>query len=125
MWSVLVLAALYAGLVGTLYLVQDRLLYPAAGRPVASITADVAGFETLRLDTLDGEHLVAWWKAPEADKMTILYFPGKDDPFNTRRERARLLGATGHGVLKVAYRGFWGSTGRPDEAGLHTDARTV
>ena len=125
MWSVLVLAALYAGLVGTLYLVQDRLLYPAAGQPVASITADVAGFETLRLDTLDGEHLVAWWKAPEADKMTILYFPGKDDPFNTRRERARLLGATGHGVLKVAYRGFWGSTGRPDEAGLHTDARTV
>jgi fermentation-respiration switch protein FrsA (DUF1100 family) len=25
----------------------------------------------------------------------------------------------------VAYRGFWGSTGRPHEAGLHTDARTA
>jgi pimeloyl-ACP methyl ester carboxylesterase len=124
-WSILVLAVLYAGLVGALYLAQDRLLYPVAGQPVASITADVAGFETLRLDTLDGERLVAWWKAPEAGKMVILYFPGNDDPSNTRRERARLLGATGHGVLMVAYRGFWGSTGWPHEAGLHTDARTA
>ncbi|QRM32491.1 alpha/beta hydrolase [Microvirga sp. VF16] len=121
----LALAALYAGLVGTLYLAQDRLLYPAAGRPVASITADVTGFETLRLDTPDGERLVVWWKAPEAGKMAILYLPGNDDPANTRRERAKRLGATGHGILMVAYRGFWGSTGRPHEAGLHTDARTA
>jgi hypothetical protein len=85
-----VLAALYGGLVGTLYLAQDHLLYPAAGQPVASIAADVAGYETLRLDTPDGERLVAWWKAPEVGKLTILYFPGNDDPSNTRRERARL-----------------------------------
>jgi hypothetical protein len=94
-WGALALAAVYTSLVGALYLAQDRLLYPAAGQPVASITADVAGFETLRLDTPDGERLVAWWKAPEAGKMTILYFPGNDDPFNTRRERAKVLGATG------------------------------
>lgn len=119
------LAVIYAGLVGALYLAQDRLLYPAAGQLVASITADMAGFETLILDTSDGERLVAWWKAPEEDKMAILYFPGNDDPFNTRRERASVLGAKGYGVLVVAYRGFWGSTGRPHEAGLHTDARTA
>jgi hypothetical protein len=121
----LALAALYSGLVGALYLAQDRLLYPAAGQPVASITADVAGFETLRLATPDGERLVVWWKAPEEGKMAILCFPGNDDPFNTRRERASVLGAKGYGVLMVAYRGFWGSTGRPHEAGLHTDARTA
>jgi hypothetical protein len=46
-WGVLVLAVIYAGLVSALYLAQDRLLYPAAGQPVASITADVAGFEAL------------------------------------------------------------------------------
>lgn len=71
-WAALALTALYARLVIALYLEQDRLLYPAAGQPVASITADVTGFETLRLDTLDGERRVAWQKAPEAGKMTTL-----------------------------------------------------
>jgi fermentation-respiration switch protein FrsA (DUF1100 family) len=121
----LALVALYAVLVGALYLEQDRLLYPAAGQPVAQVTADVAGFETLSLATPDGERLVAWWKPPEAGKTTILYLPGNDDPHNTRRERAKVLGATGHGVLMLAYRGYWGSTGRPTEAGLNTDARTA
>jgi fermentation-respiration switch protein FrsA (DUF1100 family) len=41
------------------------------------------------------------------------------------RLRAQALTASGRGLLMVSYRGYSGSSGKPTEAGLHTDARAA
>ncbi len=121
----LVAFAAYLGMVALLYVSQRSILYPASARVTDVAEAGLAGYEDIVIDTEDGERLRGFWKPPEPGRALIIYFHGNGGSLWNRRDRARLLGEDGRGVLLLSYRGYSGSTGSPTEEGLHEDARTA
>ena len=125
----LVVAAVagYAAICVYMYMRQDQLVYPGGTVEIAPLPAPAAPFEAATIDTPDGEHLKAWWHAPEPDHGIVLYLHGNRENLSVgwRQERLRAIADAGFGVLGIEYRGFGGSTGHPSEAGLITDAEAA
>jgi uncharacterized protein len=115
-------AAAYAFLLLGVTLFQRRLQYRPDRRHTPLARAGLSGGTELRLETSDGERLVAWHFAPRLNKPIILYFHGAAGALVKRVPRLRLFVGSGYGLLVVSYRGYSGSTGRPTEAGLLRDA---
>ena len=117
-------AALYAALFVGLLVGQRRLLFRCDAAEVDPATVGLAA-ETIRLETEDGESLVAWSIPPAADRPLILYFHGNAGGLDLRVERFRAFAAAGMGVLAIEYRGYGASTGRPSERGLKLDGEAT
>ena len=115
------LAAAYGFVVLGVALFQRRLQYLPDRRHTPITLSGLAGGEELRLESSDGELLVAWHFAPEPGKPIVLYFHGAAGALVKRVPRLRLFVESGFGVLMVSYRGYSGSTGRPTQAGLLED----
>ena len=116
---------LYLALVGLIWSQERRFLFPASTLRTSAAEAGLSGFGDVVIDTPDGERLVGWWRPPEPGRIVFLYLHGNGGSLLNRRERVRALAEGGRGILIVSYRGYSGSTGRPSEAGLRTDARAA
>jgi uncharacterized protein len=119
----LVISALYLALLCSIALLQRSLLYlPARTKPTSPPEAGLPKARELKIKTADGETLIAWY-IPAADgRPLLLYFHGNGGSLIDRVPRFTALTANGNGLLAVSYRGYFGSTGQPTEAGLHQDA---
>lgn len=116
LYAALMAAAIY-GLTGLLlYLAQDRLLYlttPEVAHP---------GARALRIER--GAATVKVWELHGAARAALLYFGGNAEDVGANipdfdaafPERA---------VYLVNYRGYGGSSGRPSEAALISDAQAI
>ncbi len=126
------LAVGYAAIVGLAFAFQDQLLFQPSSRLLA--TPDDAGmpYETVRLDTDDGETLHGWW-IPAGDvsretssgasaTKTLLFFHGNAGNISGRLESVKQFHELGLNVLIVDYRGYGQSSGTPSEAGIYRDA---
>jgi hypothetical protein len=124
-WIGLIASLGYAGLLALMYFAQRSLMYfpDPVRRPPAG--AGLPQAEEVRLETADGERLVAWHVPPRDGKPVVLYFQGNGGGLDLRANRFRNLVSDGTGLIAVSYRGYGGSTGRPTEAGLITDAQTA
>jgi len=121
--SLLIVAVVgYVALAGAMYVFQRSLMYFPETVRTAPAAAGFPEAEEIVLDTADGEKILAWYRAPQDGKPTILYFHGNGGSLRLRADRFRKLAADGNGVLAVSYRGYGGSTGEPSEAGLRQDA---
>jgi len=139
--TVIGLAVAYGAIVGLAFAFQDQLLFQPSSRLLA--TPDDAGmdYETVRLETEDGETLHGWWiPAPdvysvnsrpivsretsfgEVAKQTLLFFHGNAGNISGRLESVQQFRRLGLNVLIVDYRGYGQSTGTPSEQGLYHDA---
>lgn len=116
----LALLVLIAAPVLALASCQRALIYYPHAEEVAP---DMEGVEAVRIETEDGERLVAWYRAPEDGEPIFLFFDGNGGRPHIWSGRWRRIGDMGAGFLAVYYRGYSGSTGRPSERGLHLDAR--
>lgn len=122
LWICVILAALYLILLAGLIWKQRALLYFPARE---NLSPEASGFpkaQVLSIQTADGESLVAWYVPPAPGKPLFLYFHGNGGGLSDRAKRFELMTADGHGLLAIAYRGYFGSTGSPSEAGLYLDA---
>ena len=117
--------AVYIGLVGLLFVMQRKLQYVPDPRLTEPAEVGLDGFDSVRLETPDGERLVAWHASPDGAHPTIVYFQGNGLGLEARAERFRLFQRAGYGVLALGYRGYSGSSGTPSETGLITDAATA
>jgi fermentation-respiration switch protein FrsA (DUF1100 family) len=124
--AVAAMALLYVGLVGSLWLAQRPLMYPAWAIPAEAAAAPPPpGLEQVTLVTADGERLRALWRAPAPGGPLVVTFHGNAAtpvPYARRFSGAAPWSTLGTGVLAMAYRGYPGSTGSPTEAGLIADA---
>ena len=116
------LAAAYGFVVLGVAVFQRRLQYLPDRRHTPIALSGLRGGEELRLETSDGELLVAWHFPPHPNKPVVLYFHGAAGALIKRVPRLRLFVENGFGLLAVSYRGYSGSTGSPSEAGLSSDA---
>ena len=120
---VFLIAAIFCAVVlvaGTV--LQRSLLYFPRTSPMSASEAGLAEAEELRIDTADGQILVAWYVPAAQGKPLLLYFHGNAGSLIERVPRFAALTANGNGLLAISYRGYFSSTGRPTETGLHQDA---
>jgi fermentation-respiration switch protein FrsA (DUF1100 family) len=124
-WIGLIALLGYAGLLALMYFAQRSLMYfpDPVRRPPAD--AGLPQAEEVRLETADGERLVAWHVPPREGKPVVLYFQGNGGGLDLRANRFRNLVSDGTGLIALNYRGYGGSSGSPTEAGLITDAQTA
>ena len=133
--TVLVVGIGYLAIMGLAFAFQDQLLFQPSSRLLA--TPDRAGmdYETVRLNTEDGETLHGWW-IPAADVSretspgavadpTLLFFHGNAGNISGRLESVRQFHELGLNVLIVDYRGYGQSTGSPSEEGIYRDAKAM
>lgn len=120
-WILAVLVG-YGALLALAYAFQRALMYFPDTRRTPPVSAGLPQAEEMVLTSSDGESLIAWHVAPRGDKPVVLYFQGNGGALDMRAERLRALIADGTGLLALSYRGYGGSTGKPSEAGLISDA---
>lgn len=125
--ALLLLAVHAVGLVGLVYLHfhQELLVYQAF--PGIIRTPDEYGlrYETVFIETEDGERLHAWYLPHPDSRGAILYFHGNAGNISYRQKALTGLTKLGLDVLIFDYRGYGKSTGTPTEEGTYRDAEAA
>jgi fermentation-respiration switch protein FrsA (DUF1100 family) len=126
------LAVGYGAIVALAFAFQDQLLFQPSSRLLATPDDMGMSYETVRLDTDDGETLYGWWipardvsreTSPDASaEHTLLFFHGNAGNISGRLESVQQFHKLGLNVLIVDYRGYGQSTGSPSEEGIYRDA---
>jgi fermentation-respiration switch protein FrsA (DUF1100 family) len=79
-------------------------------------------YETLRLRTVDGVELVAWFMpAVGKARATVLFLHGNAENISTHFMNVAWMPAEGFNVLALDYRGYGGSAGSPSLPGAQLD----
>ncbi|WP_109313434.1 alpha/beta hydrolase [Ruegeria sp. AU67] len=117
-----VLAVIYAGIVGYMYVNQQSLLFKPDGELPAPNTVGLADVESVSFTMSDGVTLTAWSAPPATDDApTVLFFHGQSGNLGDRADRMREILNSGFGLLAPSYRGYPGSEGEPSEMALISD----
>lgn len=106
----------YGLLLAAMWLVQDRLVFPAAGRPPRPL--DVAGVHERRLTGLDGAMFRIAELLPPAPQAVVALFVGNGEDLTSAARRAAEIAGHGVAVVTAEYPGYGGSEGRPGVASL-------
>lgn len=101
---------------------ERQVVYPFDSAYSTPAEAGEARLVESRYRTSDGAQLVVWQAAAPEGRPTVLYLPGNAGTLADRAWRHARLIDEGYGVVAPAYRGSSGSTGKPDEATLTSDA---
>jgi fermentation-respiration switch protein FrsA (DUF1100 family) len=122
-WLLIVVSVGYLVGLAALVLLQRWFLFPI---PESVRTAPAAaGFpqaEEHFLTTDDGEKVIVWHVPARPGHPVVLYFHGNGDFLAGFFGRFRDIIADGTGVVALSFRGYAGSSGKPTEQGLLSDA---
>ncbi len=124
-WILIVTAAGYVGLLALLYVAQRTLMYFPDTARIAPADAGFPQAQEALLDSADGARVVVWHVPPREGKPVVVYFHGNGGALRHRVPRFTMLTSDGTGLVALSYRGYGGSTGSPDEAGIFADARAA
>jgi len=103
-------------------LLHRYFVYVPDRKRLAPKDAGLAGVEEVVFKATDGTRLIAWYRAAQPGKPTLLYFGGNSGSAAYRSNKIKAIGADGYGVFMLNYRGFGGSGGRPTEKRITADA---
>jgi len=118
--AIAVVAAAYAVVVLLLWWQQDRLVFPAAGRPDRPI--DVPGARTFTLPGLDGVPFRAVECAAREPRAVLVFFVGNGEDLCSAARQAAQLAAYGLCVIAPEYPGYGASAGTPGVGSLFAAA---
>jgi len=108
---------------------QRRLQYLPSRFATCPTGPEYDGLEEVEIETTDGERLQAWWRPARREtgraSITLLVLHGNAGNRMDRLFWLALLESLGVDILLIDYRGYGGSTGRPTELGLLTDAEAA
>ena len=128
--SVALLAAvalLYVAGVTSLWAFQRDLMYFPDGLPRVppSHYEMLGGVQEVSFTTADGIELAAWHAPAPPNRPTVVMFHGNGGSLRGERYRLKHFKDAEIGVLLLAYRGYSGNSGVPNEQGLYADARAA
>ena len=119
--------ALYLAGVTALWAFQRELMYFPDGLPRVSPSyyEMLDGVQEVSFMTADGLTLAGWYAPARAKQPTVVMFHGNHGSLRGERYRLKRFKDAQMGVLLVAYRGYSGNAGAPNEQGLYADARAA
>ena len=97
------------------------VFFPSAGEDRTPAALGIR-YETVHLQTSDGERLVAWQLEPDLPIADVVYFHGNGGNLSIWLPILATLHHLNLRVLAVDYRGYGLSSGSPSEQGLYRDA---
>lgn len=119
-WTLLLVAVLaYLLILLLLWLAQDSLVFPGAGRWNRPVV--LAGVTTFELAGKDGPFRVAE-AVPEHPKAVLLFFVGNGEALDSAANRAAAYARADIAVVSPEYPGYGGSAGRPGVAAFYAAA---
>jgi fermentation-respiration switch protein FrsA (DUF1100 family) len=124
-WILAFLAVGYVGVVALLYLAQRSLMYFPDTRRLSPASLGLPHAEEVTLTSADGVRVIVWHVPPREGMPVVIYFQGNGGGLDLRAERFKKLTADGTGLVALNYRGYGGSEGRPNEAGIILDAKAA
>lgn len=121
----LIVALSFGALLSYMVSFENQFIY-FPDRVVQQKPSDVGlKFEEIRFQASDGERLHGWFMPHGAARFTVLHFHGNAGNISHRLPLYRRWHRMGLSVYAFDYRGYGKSTGKPDEAGLYSDARAA
>lgn len=121
------LALVYAGLVGILWAVQDRFIYPGVYQSVPSWVemSRPVSVERVTVPVGDGVDLAVLYRAPDLGKPTVLVFHGNAGYPEDYGFLYKSWAGSGYGIVAPGYRGYPRSTGTVSAEGILSDALAI
>ena len=126
--SILSLILFYILLIIVVFFFQRNLLYhPSVDNYLKdNIGIEPTGIEKVKITTKDKIDLVGWFYNKNIDKFkTIVFFHGNAGSLKNRTYKLNHFKDLNVNFLIIAWRGFSGNKGKPNEKGLYEDARSA
>ena len=125
---VLALVSFYVLLLTIVFSFQRNLLYhPSVDNyHKDEVTNEPTEIEKVKITTVDNINLVAWFYNKNIEKFkTILFFHGNAGSLESRTYKLNHFKDFNVNFLIIAWRGFNGNEGKPNEVGLYRDANSA
>ena len=126
--SILALVFFYILLLIIVFFFQGNLLYhPTTNNYLKDQTArEPSGIEKVKIVTKDEINLIGWFYNQDLEKFkTILFFHGNAGSLENRTYKLNHFKNLNLNFLIIAWRGFNGNKGKPNEMGLYEDAKSA
>ena len=126
--TILALVCFYVLLVVVLFFFQGNLLYhPSINNYLKDQEPkEPSGIEKVRITTNDKIDLVGWfYNGNIENSKTILFFHGNAGSLENRTYKLNHFKDLNLNFLIIAWRGFNGNNGKPNEKGLYEDAESA
>ena len=126
--SILALVFFYILLLSAVFLFQRNLLYhPSADNYLKDqIVKEPTEIEKVKITTSDKIDLIGWFYKKDLKQFkTILFFHGNAGSLENRTYKLNHFKNLNVNFLIVAWRGFSGNEGKPNEMGLYEDAKSA
>ena len=126
--SILALVFFYVLLLIIVFLFQGNLLYhPTTDNYIQNqVEIEPAEIEKVKITTKDKINLIGWFYNRNLEEFkTILFFHGNAGSLENRTYKLNHFKNLNVNFLIVAWRGFSGNEGKPNEMGLYEDAKSA
>ena len=126
--SILALVSFYLLLLIFMFFFQRNLLYQPSvdNYPKDQVASEPTEIEKVNITTKDKINLIGWFYNKNLDKSkTILFFHGNAGSLENRTYKLNHFKNLNVNFLIIAWRGFSGSEGKPNEKGLYEDAESA
>ena len=125
-WVIIIVAAVFVGLSGFLYLNQRRIVFVPMRDYAATPDHAHLDYEKIWLEPEAGVRIRGWYfPARENGSKTVMLCHGNAGNISHRLESAHFLLELGVNVLLFDYRGYGESNGTPSEEGVYADAEAA
>ena len=126
--SILVLVSFYVLVLIVVFFFQGNLLYhPSVDNYLKDqVVNEPTEIEKIKITTKDKIDLMAWFYNKNLEKFkTILFFHGNAGSLENRTYKLNHFKDLNVNFLIIAWRGFSGNKGKPNEMGLYEDAESA
>ena len=126
--SILTLVFFYILLLIVVFFFQRNLLYhPSVDNYLKDqVVREPAEIEKVKITTTDKIDLIGWFYNQDLEKFkTILFFHGNAGSLENRTYKLNHFKDLNVNFLIIAWRGFSGNKGKPNEIGLYEDAKAA
>ena len=123
--SIILVFSIYIVLLIFLYFYQRKLLYHPTVNNYIEANNLVPKIEKITILTSDNHYLLGWFHKKDISKKTILFLHGNAGSIENRIYKLNHFENLDLNFLIIAWRGFSGNSGKPNEKGLYDDARSA
>ena len=126
--SILALVFFYVLLLIIVFLFQGNILYhPTTDNYIQNqVEVEPAEIEKVKITTKDKINLIGWFYNRNLEEFkTILFFHGNAGSLENRTYKLNHFKNLNLNFLIIAWRGFSGNKGKPNEMGLYEDAKSA